>query len=162
MTVDATTPLPPPGVLADDVVELRLIRILGPADAGARAPEARFLANAPEYRFAIHLKADGLRVGRIHLRITTDPTILRGVGQCGYEVDEMHRRRGYATRALRLIRQLADQLHVSPIWILIAPDNIASRRAVERVGFRLIDVVDATPEAVGLGLGPALCRYAAD
>jgi predicted acetyltransferase len=144
------------------VVELRLIRILGPADATARPPESRFLASAPEYRFAIHLKADGQRVGRIHLRITSDPSILRAVGHCGYAVDESHRRRGYATRALRLIRQLADQHRVSPIWILIAPDNVASRRAVERAGLRLVDVVDASPEAIVLGLGPALCRYATE
>lgn len=159
---DSPPPLPPPGPLGDDVVELRLLRILGPRDAADRAPEARFIANAPEYRFAIHLKADGQRIGRIHLRITTDVTVLRAMGHAGYEVDEPYRRRGYATRALRLIRQLARQHRVSPVWILIAPENVASRRAVESVGFRLVDIVDAAPEAIALGLGPTLCRYAAE
>jgi len=148
--------------LADDIVELRLLRVLGPDNVADRAPEARFLAAAPEYRFAIHLKSDGQRVGRIHLRITTDETILRAIGHSGYEVDEPHRRRGYATRALRLIRDLAKEHQISPLWIFIAPDNVASRRAVEGVGFRLVDTVDASPEAISLGLGPTLCRYAAE
>jgi predicted acetyltransferase len=156
------TPLPPPGPLDDSVIELRLIRTLGPDDADARSPESRFIANAPEYRFAIHRLTDGLRVGRIHLRITSDTTILRAVGHCGYAVHEEHRRNGYAVRALHLIRGLARRDGVAPLWILIAPDNIASRRTVERVGFRLVDVVDASVEALGLGLGSQLCRYAID
>jgi predicted acetyltransferase len=154
--------LPPPGPLVDDVIELRLLRTMGPTEAQQRAPEAQFLAKAPEYRFAIHLRADGQRIGRIHLRITTDPTILRALGHCGYEIDETHRRRGYATRALRLIRQLADARDISPLWILIAEANVASRRAVERVGFRLVDIADAAPDALALGLEASLCRYAAE
>jgi len=156
----AAPALPPPQPLADDVIELRLIRILGPDDAAQRPPEMRFIAAAPEYRFAIHLRDDGQRVGRIHLRITDDPVITRAIGHSGYEVDQAHRQRGYATRALRLIRELACQHGVSPLWILIEPDNLPSRKAVERVGFELVDIVSASPPAVALGLGPELCRYA--
>src|SRR5688500_15121663 len=100
-------PSPSSEILGDDVVELRLLRVLGPADADARAPEARFLAAAPECRFAIHRRRDGVRVGRIHLRLTDDATILRAVGHSGYEIDEAHRRQGYAARALLAIRRVA-------------------------------------------------------
>lgn len=141
------------------MIELRLIRILAPGDAAARPPEARFLASAPEYRFAIHRRTDGLRVGRIHLRITDDPLILRALGHCGYAVDEAHRRNGYAARAIRLIVGLASRFDVAPLWVLIEPDNVASRGAVERAGFHLVDVVDTLPEGVALGLGPRVCRY---
>ena len=41
-------------------------------------------AVAPECRFAIHRRADGVRVGRIQLRLTDDATILRAVGHAGY------------------------------------------------------------------------------
>lgn len=161
------TDLSPPGVLpsgavlADDVVELRLLRVLLPGDAAARPPEARFLSPALEYRFAIHRRSDGLRVGRIHLRITDDPLILRALGHTGYAVDEAHRRNGYATRAIRLIAGLARRCGVAPLWVLIEPDNAASRGAVERAGFALVDVADTLPEGIALGLGPRVCRYVA-
>jgi predicted acetyltransferase len=151
--------LPAGAVLADDVIELRLLRVLRPGDPAARPPEARFLAAALEYRFAIHRRADGLRVGRIHLRVTDDPLILRALGHAGYAVDEAHRRNGYAARAIRLVAGLARLCEVAPLWILIEPDNIASRRAVERAGFDLYDEVDTLPEGTALGLGPRVCRY---
>lgn len=151
--------LPPPPTLEDDVIALRLLRILGPADAAERPLAAQFIANAPEYRFAIHLRSDGTRVGRIHLRITHDAVVLRAIGHAGYAVDDAHQRRGYATRAVRLIQQLAREHSLSPLWILIAPDNIASRRTVERVGFHLVDVVAASPEALAIDVAPEVCRY---
>jgi predicted acetyltransferase len=151
--------LPPDAILSDDAIELRLIRVLPAGDTAVRPPEARFLSAALEYRFAIHRRSDGLRVGRIHLRVTRDPLILRALGHSGYEVDETHRRNGYATRAIRLIVGLARVCNVTPLWVLIEPDNVASRKAVERAGFTLADVVDTLPEGVALGLGPRVCRY---
>ena len=148
-----------PSSLADEVIELRVIRILGPEDIDARPAATRFLSRIPEYRFAIHRLSDGLRVGRIHLRFTNDPTIVGALGHAGYAVDEPHRRNGYAVRAIRLIVGLARRYGILPLWILIEPENIASRRAVERVGFRLVDEIDAQPEAVVLGTGPRVCRY---
>lgn len=152
-------PLPPPPTLEDDVIVLRLLRILGPSDAAARPNAAQFIANAPEYRFAIHLRSDGSRVGRIHLRITHDDVVLRAIGHAGYAVDEAHQRQGYATRAVRLIQQLAREHALSPLWILIAPDNLASRRTVERVGFQLVDIVASSPEALAIDVSPEVCRY---
>lgn len=152
--------LPSGAVLSDDVIELRLLRILAPGDPGARPPELRFLCPALEYRFAIHRRADGLRVGRIHLRVTDDAAITRALGHSGYAVDEAHRRSGYATRAIRLIAGLARVCGVSPLWILIEPDNLASRKAVERAGLELVDIVDTLPEAMACGVGPQVCRYA--
>ena len=75
-------------------------------------------------------------------------------------MDEAHRRNGYATRAIRLIVGLARVCGVSPLWILIEPDNLASRKAVERAGLELVDVADTLPEAAACGLGPQICRYA--
>jgi tagatose 1,6-diphosphate aldolase len=147
-------------VLADDWVELRLLRVLAPGDEAARPTEARFLSAALEYRFAIRRRADGLRVGRIHLRITDDPLILRALGHAGYAVDEAHRRNGYAAHAVTLITGLARVCGVAPLWVLIEPDNVASRKTVERAGFDLVDIVDTLPEGMALGLGPRVCRYA--
>ena len=154
-------PAPAPTLLADDAVELRLLRVLGPGDEAARPPAARFLARVPECRFAVHRCDDDTRVGRIHLRLTDDPDVVRAVGHAGYEIDEPHRRHGYAARALQLIRRLARHYGVAPLWVLVEPENTASRRTAERAGLRLVDVVPTAPEARGLGLGPVVCRYAA-
>lgn len=162
----AQTELPAPSapadILGDEVIELRLLRVLGPADVASRPPEARFLAIAPECRFAIHRRSDNLRVGRIHLRITDDATILRAVGHTGYETEEAYRRCGYGVRALLAIRRLARHYGIAPLWVLIAPDNIASRRTAERAGLALVDTIAATPEAITMGLETELCRYAAN
>ena len=148
--------------LHDDVIELRLLRMLPAGDAESRPPETRFLAAAPEYRFAIHRRSDGVRVGRIHIRITSDPAIVGVLGHSGYEVEEQYRRMGYATRAVTLIRRVARGYGVAPLWVLIDPGNTASRRTVERAGLELVDIVPASPEALVLGLGPELCRYAVE
>jgi len=151
----------PPATLRDEVVELRLLRVLGPAHAAARPPELRFLAAAPEYRYAIHRLADGVRVGRIHLRVTADPAIVEILGHAGYAVDPEHRGRGYASRALTMLRRIARQAGVAPLRVFIAPDNVASRRTAERAGLELVDEVEAAPEALALGLERRLCRYRA-
>lgn len=152
-------PQPSASLLTDDVVELRLIRVLGPADRELRDPPAQFLAVATECRFAVHQCRTGERVGRIHVRLTDDPTMLRAVGHTGYEIEEAHRRRGYATRALRLIRGLARHYGIAPLWVLIAPANVASRRAAEHAGFTLYDVAPTSPEGLAMGLEAELCRY---
>ena len=154
--------IPPAMPLADDVIELRLIRVLGPDNVEARPPEAQFLSRVPECRFAIHRRSDGQRVGRIHLRVTDDQNILGAVGHSGYAVDEPHRRKGYAVRAIRLIVSLARHYGIAPLWVLTEPDNIPSCRAVERAGFKLIDQIATKPEALRLGHGPQVCRYAID
>ena len=164
MIPDRSLPDPAPAAesLGDDVLELRLLRVLGPGEEDTRPPEARFLARAPECRFAIHRRSDGRRVGRIHLRLTRDPAIVDVVGHGGYEVDEPYRRQGYATRALVLIRRLARHYGLAPLWVFIEPENAASRRTAERAGLRLVDVAPTASEALALGLGPRVCRYAAE
>jgi len=42
------------------------------------------------------------------------------------------------------------------------PAPAPSRRTAERAGLRLVDVVPTAPEALALGLGPDVCRYAVD
>lgn len=149
----------PINLLTDEVIELRLLRVLGCEDTALRPPEAQFLCHAPEHRFAIHRRNDGLRVGRIHLRVTDDETIICAVGHTGYAVDAPHRRNGYAVRAILLIISLARQYGIAPLWVFIEPENIASRRAAERAGFQLLDLINTPPEAVNLGIGSQVYRY---
>ena len=143
----------------DEVIELRVIRVLQAGDTSVRSPETEFLAKVPEVRFAIHRRSDGHRVGRIHLRVTDDPTILNILGHGGYAVDLQHRRRGYATRAIRLLARVARVHHLERLLVHIEPQNIPSRRAIERAGFRLLAEADSRQEAVAIGVGPRICHY---
>jgi predicted acetyltransferase len=143
----------------DDVIELRLIRVMDLHTASSRPANEQFLAHVPECRFAIHRLEDGNRVGRIHIRVTNDENFIRLVGHIGYAVDEKHRRNGFATRAIRLIRGLARYWDVAPLWVLIEPQNVPSLRAAEHAGFTLVDQVDASMELLGLGVGRKVCRY---
>lgn len=146
-------------MLQDDVIELRLIRFMNVGDLTSRGPGTEFLGAAPEYRFAIHRRGDGLRVGRIHFRITNEPEIVEVLGHMGYAVDEAHREQGYAARAIRLAAAVADRLGQGELWVHVEPDNVPSRCAIERAGFELVEEVDSKPPALALGLGPRLCRY---
>ena len=151
--------LPSAVVLRDEVIELRPIRRLGPTDAEARPAGLEFLAAAFEYRFAIHRRADGLRVGRIHLRSTADPGITRTLGHLGYAIDEEHRRQGYAVRSLRLLLGVARHFEIAPLWVLIEPENIASCRVAERCAFDLIEELATAPAGIAQGLGPRVRHY---
>jgi predicted acetyltransferase len=131
----------PDALLTDGVIELRLLRVLEIGDISGRDAASAFLALAPEYRFAIHRRSDGVRVGRIHVRITESVEIAPVLGHTGFELEQEHRRRGYATRAIRLLQAVADHLGQRTLWVLIEPDNTPSRRAVERAGFRLVDEI---------------------
>jgi RimJ/RimL family protein N-acetyltransferase len=155
------TPFELPGsvTLTDDVIELKPIRMLGPGDAAARPSGLEFLAAATEYRFAIHRRSDAQRVGRIHVRNTADPGITRALGHLGYEVDEAHRRQGYAVRALRLLLGVAQHFEIAPLWVLIEPDNAASCRVVERCEFELVEELPTAPVGIAQGLGPRVRHY---
>ena len=154
-------PLPAGAVLADDLVELRLLPVLDPGHTAARTQDTQFLSSAPEYHFAIHLRTDGQDVGLIRLRATNDPRIARTVGHASYDVNYGHRKYGYATSALRLIVGLARLCGVTPLWLLIDPSTDPSLRTAERAGFTFVDIVETPPEAHSLrrGLGPQLRRY---
>lgn len=152
-------PLPPASLLSDEIVELRLIRMMGLHNIHEREENFHWMGHVPEYRFAIYRKSDALRVGRIHIRNTSDESISKIVGHIGYAVDEAHQRNGYATHAIRLIVGIAGHFNINPLWVLIVPDNLRSRRAAERAGFVLSDIIDSTPQMIAVGIVPNVCRY---
>jgi RimJ/RimL family protein N-acetyltransferase len=60
----------------------------------------------------------------------------RGYGEIGYRVAADARRRGVATRAVTLLRDWAvEQVALSELEIMTAPENVGSRRVAERAGF---------------------------
>ena len=81
-------------------------------------------------------------VGTCSMRLGTDEQLTLYTGHIGYGVFPPARGRRFAERATRLLLPLA-KLHGYPcVWITVNPDNAPSRITIERVGGRLIDVVD--------------------
>jgi len=58
-------------------------------------------------------------------------------GSIGYWVAESARRQGTCTRALRLLSRFAlDELELQRLELVTDPDNVASQRVAEKVGYR--------------------------
>lgn len=82
------------------------------------------------YQFAI--TEDDLVVGSIGMRISEPKT-----GHIGYWCARDARGRGVTTRALRLLCQYAlGELNIDRLELITDPDNRASQRVAEKVGFR--------------------------
>lgn len=111
--------------------------------------EALYQADAspwgvPAYRF--DMTARGRKAGTISLRVGTADRLLRYAGQVGFMVEPAWRGRGFATRATRLLLPLARAHGLSPLWLTCVPDNLASRRAIERLGAVHVETVPLPPD----------------
>lgn len=99
-------------------------------------------------------------LGRIRLRVGSTTHIECYAGHVGYTVHPQHRGHHYAARSLRLLLPFARELKLNPLWITCDPENIASRRTLERVGAELIEIVDVPTDCIVHRSGhPHKCRY---
>ncbi|MDH5281466.1 MAG: GNAT family N-acetyltransferase [Thermoleophilia bacterium] len=91
---------------------------------------------------------------QVKLAITLDGRVVGGIGMglnaheyratMGYWVAASERGRGICTRALRLLsRHALEDLHVQRVDLVTDPDNFASQRVAEKVGFRREGVLRA-------------------
>jgi tagatose 1,6-diphosphate aldolase len=99
-------------------------------------------------------------MGRLSLRIGFIETVVRYAGQVGYSVEPPFQGHHYAERACRLILPLARSHGLSELWITCAPDNLPSRRTLERLGMQLVETV-TVPDDYPLpeGVSRQKCRY---
>lgn len=88
----------------------------------------------PAYHFWMLQSEEPKIVGGINLRIGEGPNIDRVIGHVGYHVYPFARGHRYAERACRLLLPLARHHGVDPLWITCNPDNIPSRKTIERLG----------------------------
>lgn len=141
-----------PGPLADGELELVLVETT-PAD-----PAREWL---PCYVF--EMRVDGRKVGGINLRIGNTHNIVMYGGHIGYGVEPEFRGHHYAERASRLLLPLAKAHELDTIWITTNPDNIASRRTIERLGARLVEIVPLPEDNNQYSDGDReKCRYRLD
>ena len=101
------------------------------AERAARSLDARLDG---EVQWVV--EAGGEPVGWVTLTVTSRE---HAVGAVGYTIGERYRGRGYATAAVRALLPLALSPTRADLWRLeavAAVDNTASRRVLERAGFR--------------------------
>lgn len=86
------------------------------------------------------IEADGTLVG------TIGSFVMDGDREVTYWIGREHWGRGYASAALAM---LLDEVTERPLWARAVDDNAASRRVLEKAGFRVVD--DNVDHAPGRG-----------
>jgi RimJ/RimL family protein N-acetyltransferase len=123
-----------------------------------RAAYADWAANwrddGPRRTFAAREPESAVLVGGCQLRIRPD-----GTGEVAYWTHADKRGRGYAKGALTLLLGYAASIGITRLEAHVAPDNHASRRLAESVGFTQAGTcVDDGVELIRYTcLGPARC-----
>lgn len=84
--------------------------------------------------FAVREPASGRLVGGCELRLQDD-----GSGQISWWTHANERRKGYATKAVKLLVEYAESLKIDRLEAHIAEDNHASRKVAENAGFGWLD-----------------------
>lgn len=125
-------------------------QFLGESPLG-RYPGDDFLGRVPAYHFWMMLRhaptdpqsPPTLRIaGGLSLRVGTTRSVELYYGHIGYHVYPAARGHHYAYRACRLAMPLLRAHGFRSVIITCDPDNLASRRTIERLGGRYMETVD--------------------
>jgi predicted acetyltransferase len=121
-------------------------------------------SKVPVYNFVIKKPENDVWMGRISLRIGNTEDILLYAGHIGYGVDKKYRGKHYAAKACELLKPLALHHQINPVWVTCNPDNWASRKTCERIGGKLIEIVEIPEdhEMYVLDGETHKCRYRID
>lgn len=114
----------------------------------------------PYYHFTLHL--DGVKepVGTLDFRAAFSENLSQLGGYIGYAVKEQYRGQRLAERACRLLLPFIKSHEFKELWITTTPENIASRRTLERLGASMIEIVDVPQDSDMYALGERQkCRY---
>lgn len=123
-------PSPPSETLTSEKVKLSFIQTF-PGDP------ARGLV--PYYHFRI-LVAGNIDVGHINFRVGDTEHVRRCAGHIGYEIAAAFRGNGFARQACQALAPFVRSFYTE-VTITCDPDNIASRRTIERLGAGYVDEV---------------------
>ena len=97
---------------------------------------------AYKYRTTIHNSDDSM--GNIDIRIGYNENIYYG-GNIGYSIIKVHRGNSYASKACRIIKQVAIAHGMDRLIITCNLDNFPSRATCEKVGLKLKEIIDLPP-----------------
>lgn len=112
------------------------------------------LWSVPAYIFHMRYVPSGLMAGRVTFRVTDTDWVVNYTGHIGYRVEETFRGQHFAERSCRLLLPFIRE-HRPEIWITCGPENMASRRTIERLGGRYVETVGVPPD---YPLAPGIAR----
>ncbi|MGK0467264.1 MAG: putative acetyltransferase [Clostridium sp.] len=98
----------------------------------------------PAYKYRITLHNSNDSIGVIDIRVGYNQNIYYG-GHIGYEIKESYRGNNYASKACKIIRQVAIAHGMDSLIITCNPDNVQSRKTCEKAGLKLKEIVDLPP-----------------
>lgn len=127
-----------------------LLRLLGVSSANEKT------GYVPAYQFAVCLPG-GDQIGVCDLRIG----YVRGTyfgGNIGYAIDAPYRGHRYAEKACRLLFKLAAQHGMPYVIISCEENNAPSYRTCERLGGKLLEIVELPPDTELYRDGMRRCR----
>lgn len=92
--------------------------------------------------FTVCLRGRNEKIGECDLRIGMNRELYYA-GNIGYRIFPPYRGHGYAYDACRMLLKIAkEEYNMKEILITCSPDNIPSRRTIEKAGFQFVDKVN--------------------
>jgi predicted acetyltransferase len=138
--------------MRDGELTLALAKTFGAGDSPWKVPAYRF-----------DMMIDRARAGTVSLRVGNEPRLVLYAGHVGYAVEPAWRGRHLAGRAVRLLYPLARAHGFDVLWATCTPDNLASRRTLERLGAIYVETVPIPPDYESYARGEReKCRYRLD
>ena len=95
----------------------------------------------PTYKYRITIHDSDDMIGEINIRIGYNEGIYY-CGNIGYMIEEMYRGNSYASKACKIIKDVAIAHEMNKLIITCNPDNFSSRKTCEKTGLKLKDIVD--------------------
>ena len=94
----------------------------------------------PSVLYGIELH--GQRIGDCDLRLGMNEELYYA-GNIGYNIQKEYRGHGYAYEACRILFRLArTKYHMEELIITCSPDNLASKKTLEKLGGQLLETVE--------------------
>lgn len=103
-----------------------------------------FFGNSDDVRslnFDIYLHDTGIRAGLCDLRLGMNEELYYA-GNIGYRIFPGERGHGYAYEACRILFDIARSRGMTELIITCSPDNIPSRRTLEKLGGTLLETAN--------------------
>jgi len=95
----------------------------------------------PAYKYRITRHNSNDSIGNIDIRIGYNDNLYYG-GHIGYRIEKSYRGNSYASKACKIIKQVAIAHGMDKLIITCNPDNSPSRRTCEKAGLKFNEIVD--------------------
>ncbi|WP_158006629.1 GNAT family N-acetyltransferase [Floricoccus penangensis] len=95
----------------------------------------------PHVQYLAVRKSDDKLIGLVNLRLDLNDFLEKYIGNVGYSVRPSERRKGYASKILKLIFEEAYLYDLKKLLLVCNEDNIASIKTIEKNGGILEDIV---------------------